>query len=63
MNNAHPIALLAPSGVGIAAIICTILIHAMPLSATVTFVTREKKLGHVGVSAINLAQFLRLKDL
>ena len=50
MNNAHPIALLAPLVVGIAAITCTILIHAMPLSATVTFVTREKKLGHVGVS-------------
>jgi Ion channel len=50
MNNAHPIALLIPLVVGIAAITCTILIHAMPLSATVTFATREKKRGHVGVS-------------
>jgi hypothetical protein len=50
MKNVHPIALLAPVAVGVVAVICTILIHALPLSATVKFVSREKKLGRVGVS-------------
>jgi len=50
MNNVHPIAFLDPMAVGIVGVICTILIHAFPLSATVRFVGREKKLGRVGVS-------------
>jgi hypothetical protein len=50
MNRVHPIAILGPVVVGTIAIICTILIHALPLSATVRFVGRERKLGRVGVS-------------
>jgi hypothetical protein len=50
MKNVHPVALLDPMAVGLVAVICTILIHALPLSATVRFVSREKKLGRVGVS-------------
>jgi hypothetical protein len=50
MKNVHPIALLDPVAVGVVAVICTILIHALPLSATVRFVSREKRLGRVGVS-------------
>lgn len=50
MKDVHPIALLLPIAVGVAAIICTILIHALPLSATVRFLSREKRLGRVGVS-------------
>jgi hypothetical protein len=50
MNDAHPILLLIPLGVGSVAVICTILIHALPLSATITFVRREKKLGHLGIN-------------
>jgi hypothetical protein len=50
MKNAHPILLLIPIAVGCAAVICTILIHALPLSATITFVRREKKLGHLGMN-------------
>lgn len=50
MNNAHPIALFAPLAVGVVAFICTIAVHALPLSATVNFVSREKRLGRVGVS-------------
>jgi hypothetical protein len=49
MNDARAVAFLAPVTVGIAAITCTILIHALPVSATVDFVRREKRLGHVGV--------------
>jgi hypothetical protein len=50
MNDAHPILLLIPLAIGSVAVICTILIHALPLSATITFVRREKKLGHLGIN-------------
>ena len=50
MKDAHPILLLIPRAVGSAAVTCTILIHVLPLSATVSFVRREKKLGHLGIS-------------
>lgn len=50
MKDAHPILLLLPVAVGSATAICAILIHALPLSATVRFVRREKRLGHLGVN-------------
>jgi Ion channel len=50
MKNVHPILLLIPVAVGCAAVICTILVHVLPLSASVTFVRREKSLGHLGVN-------------
>jgi Ion channel len=50
MKDAHPILLLIPAAVGFAAVICTILIHAWLLSATITFVRRERKLGHLGIN-------------
>jgi hypothetical protein len=50
MKDAHPILLLTPIAVGSAAVICTILIHALPLSATINLVRREQKLGHLGVN-------------
>ena len=46
----HRTAILVPMVVGAIAVICTILIHALPLSATVNFVRREKRLGRVGTS-------------
>jgi hypothetical protein len=49
MQDTHPIAFLIPLAVGVAAVICTILIHALPLSATINIVRREKRLGRVGV--------------
>ena len=49
MQDTHPIAFLIPLSVGVAAIVCTILIHALPLRATIDTVRREKRLGHVGV--------------
>jgi len=48
MNDTHPILFLIPVAVGSATVICTIFIHALPLSATISFVRREKKLGHLG---------------
>src|ERR1700723_2519606 len=50
MKDANSILLLVPVAVGSAAVICTIVIHAMPLSATIAFVRREKRLGHLGLS-------------
>jgi hypothetical protein len=53
MMQVHRIAILAPLAVGVVAVMCTIMIHALPLSATVEFVRREKKLGRVGTSFWN----------
>ena len=50
MTQSHRIAMLAPLAVGPVAVICTIMIHALPLSATVDFVRRERKLGRAGTS-------------
>jgi hypothetical protein len=49
MQDTHPIAFLVPLAVGVATIICTILIHALPLRATIDTVRREKRLRRVGV--------------
>jgi hypothetical protein len=49
MQDTRTIAFLIPVSVGVAAIICTILIHALPLRATIDTVRREKRLGRVGV--------------
>jgi hypothetical protein len=49
MQVTHPIAFLIPLAVGVAAVICTIFIHALPLRATIDTVRREKRLGRVGV--------------
>ena len=48
MKDAPPILLLIPLAVGIVAVLCTILIHALPLQATIAFIRREKKLGRLG---------------
>ena len=50
MTQAQRIPILMPLLVGAMAFACTILIHALPLSATVNFVRREKKLGRVGTN-------------
>jgi hypothetical protein len=50
MKDSHPILLLIPLAVGFAAVSCTIFVHALPLSATISFVRREKHLGRLGVN-------------
>lgn len=57
MKNAHPILLLIPVAVGFAAVICASLIHVLPLSATVSFVRREKN------SAISASTSERIWEL
>jgi len=44
------IPILVPLAVGSIAVLGTIFIHALPLSATVNFVRREKRLGLLGTS-------------
>src|SRR6516225_3169403 len=46
----HRTAILAPLAVGLVAVLCTTMIHTLPLSATVDFVRREKKRGRAGRS-------------
>lgn len=48
MTQGHRIALLVPMTVGVVTVICTIMIHALPLGATISFIRREKKLGRLG---------------
>ncbi len=49
-TQAHGIGLLIPLTVGASAVLCTIIIHALVLSATVNFVRRERRLARAGVS-------------
>ena len=44
----HQIPILLPLVVGTGAMLCTILIHAMPMGATIWFVRRERQIGHTG---------------
>jgi hypothetical protein len=50
MMPTHRIAILTPLAVGVSAIVCTIIIHALALSATVNVVRRERRLGRAGAS-------------
>jgi hypothetical protein len=56
----HRISILAPLGVGVIAQVCPIIIHLMPVRATINLVRREKSLGHVGRPWIDLAIFARV---
>lgn len=50
MTQIPRIPTLIPLLVGVVTFVCTIFIHALPLSATITIVRREKRLGLLGVS-------------
>ena len=53
MTQFPRIPILLPLAIGVGAIVCTIFIHALPLSAGVNFLRRERRLGHVGASFWN----------
>jgi Ion channel len=44
------IAILIPLAVSVIAFACTIVVHALALNATVSFVRHERRLGHAGAS-------------
>ena len=48
MTQTHRVAILIPLTVGASAVLCTILIHALAVGATVNFVRHEKRLGREG---------------
>jgi hypothetical protein len=50
MTTEHPIAVLLPLLSGALTFLCTTLVHAFPLRATVNFIRRETSLGRVGAS-------------
>jgi hypothetical protein len=50
VTETHPIAILSPLAVSALVFVCTTVIHALPLRATVNYVRREKSLGRVGTS-------------
>jgi hypothetical protein len=50
MAQIHRFPMLIPLAVGVITFVCTIFVHALPLSATITIGRREKRLGKEGVS-------------
>jgi hypothetical protein len=48
MTQTHRVAILIPLAVGASAVLCTILIHALAVGATVNFFRHEKRLGRAG---------------
>ena len=50
MTQIHQIATLIPLAVGASAIVCTIFIHALTLSATVNFVRHKRRRGRASAS-------------
>jgi hypothetical protein len=46
--HGYRVAIITPLAVGIAAFVCTIIVHAFALAATVHFVRRERRLGRAG---------------
>ena len=60
MVQSHPISVLAPLGVSVIALVCTIAIFLVPLRATINLVRRERRRGHVGTSWTDLGIFARV---
>jgi hypothetical protein len=53
MTQIPRVAILAPLLLGGVGVVCTIVIHALPVNATVRFIRREIKLRREGVSFLN----------
>jgi Ion channel len=61
MTQTHRIAILVPLLVGLVASICAVMIHLLPLRATVDLIRREKTLGRIGTNSwIDIGIFLRV---
>jgi hypothetical protein len=50
MTQVPRIPILLPLAIGVGVILCSIFVHALPLSGAVNFLRRQRKLGHVGTS-------------
>ena len=60
MIQSHRISVLAPLGLSLVALVCTIIIFLVPLRATVNLVRRERRRGHVGTPWTDLGIFARV---
>jgi hypothetical protein len=60
MMQAHPTSTFVPLVVGVAAATCTMMIHLLPVRATVHLVRHEKRLGHFGKPWIDMSIFVRV---
>jgi di/tricarboxylate transporter len=57
MIQDHRISVLAPVGLSLIALVCTILIFLVPLRGTVNLVRSERRRGHVGTPWTDLGIF------
>jgi hypothetical protein len=55
--HGHRFSILAPLGVGVIALVCTIAIYLVPLRAIVNLVRRERRRGHVSTPWADLGIF------
>ena len=61
MMQVHRVAILAPLLVGMVVSLCTVIIHVLPLRATLNLIRREKRLGRIGTNPwLDLGVFLRV---
>ena len=60
MVQSHRISVLAPLGVSVIALVCTIAIYLVPLRATINLIRRERSRGHVGTPWTDLGIFARV---
>ena len=60
MIQSHRISVLAPLGLSLVALFCTIIIFLVPLRATVNLIRRERRRGHVGTPWTDLGIFARV---
>jgi hypothetical protein len=60
MIQSHRISVLAPLGLSLVALVCTIIIYLVPLRATVSLIRRERRRGHVGTPWTDLGIFARV---
>ena len=60
MIQSHRISVLAPIGLSVVALVCTMTIYLLPLRATVNLIRRERRRGHVGTPWASLGIFARV---
>src|SRR5262249_24968829 len=60
MTQIQHISIFAPLAVGLLALVCTIIIHMLPVRATINLVRREKSFGHVGMPWTDLGIFAQV---
>jgi hypothetical protein len=61
MIQVHRIAVLVPLSVGVVVSLCAVMIHLLPLRATINLIRRERRLGRIGTNPwIDMGIFVRV---